>query len=339
MKHYLPAIALLFSLSCPSPAAEPGPTAKQVRDAVARALPLIQKGAAGHRAKRTCFACHHQGVPILALATARSRGFSVVVDDGPQHAKAIADFLDGNRTNYQNGRGQGGQVTTAGYALWTLEMGGWKPDQTTAAVAEYFLLANKNLDHWRGTASRPPSEGSPFTATYVAVRALQSFGTAAQKERINDRLRAARSWLARTPAGDTEDRVFRLWALERLGGANREVGAAAAELIRAQRPDGGWAQREGMASDAYATGTVLVALHQAGGLGTDDAVYQRGVQFLLTSQLADGSWHVRSRSRPFQIYFESGFPHGKDQFISLAASGWAATALALCVTPAEKGRD
>ena len=51
------------------------------------------------------------------------------------------------------------------------------------------------------------------------------------------------------------------------------------------------------------------------------------MRFLLASQRADGSWHVRSRSRPFQIYFESGFPHGKDQFISVAASGWAAAAL------------
>ena len=55
----------------------------------------------------------------------------------------------------------------------------------------------------------------------------------------------------------------------------------------------------------------------------------RGVAFLLKSQKVDGSWLVRSRSRPFQTYFESGFPHGKDQFISLAASGWATTALAL----------
>ena len=36
-------------------------------------------------------------------------------------------------------------------------------------------------------------------------------------------------------------------------------------------------------------------------------------------------------------YFESGFPHGKDQFISIAASSWATTALALSlpVSPAQ----
>jgi hypothetical protein len=38
---------------------------------------------------------------------------------------------------------------------------------------------------------------------------------------------------------------------------------------------------------------------------------------------------VTSRSTPVQPYFESGFPHGKDQFISIAASNWATMALIL----------
>jgi hypothetical protein len=38
---------------------------------------------------------------------------------------------------------------------------------------------------------------------------------------------------------------------------------------------------------------------------------------------------VVSWSNPFQTYFESGFPHGKDQFISITASSWAAAALGL----------
>jgi hypothetical protein len=84
-----------------------------------------------------------------------------------------------------------------------------------------------------------------------------------------------------------------------------------------------------MASDAYATATALVALHQAGGVSTDDPVYQRGLQWLLQAQLPDGSWHVRTRSQPIQIYFGSGYPHKKDQFISITAACWATTALLL----------
>jgi hypothetical protein len=317
------------------PAVATEPTTPNLRAAVVKALPLIEKGGAGHMEQRTCFACHHQAVPLLAMTTARARGLAV---DGAliqKHLRFIAAFLDTGRANYLKGRGQGGQVDTAGYALWALETGGWAPDQTTAAVTEYLLRYRKDLDHWRTTSNRPPSEVSPFTATYLAVRALQTFGTPEQKERTGERLRAARGWLETMPARDTEDRVFRLWALQRIGADAKTVQGAAHELRRTQRPDGGWAQRAGMESDAYATGTALVALHRAAGLATSDPAYRRGLSYLLATQRPDGTWYVRSRSRPFQIYFESGFPHGKDQFISLAASSWATTALALALPPVD----
>jgi hypothetical protein len=48
---------------------------------------------------------------------------------------------------------------------------------------------------------------------------------------------------------------------------------------------------------------------------------------LLSSQLEDGSWYVRTRAIAIQPYFDSDFPHGADQFISAAASNWASMAL------------
>jgi hypothetical protein len=313
-------------------AAQPSPQA--LTAAVTRALPLLAKGMAGHKDNRTCFACHNQALPMLAFTTARERGLVTGDDDLAEHLDFIADFLESNHANYRKGRGQGGQVDTAGYALWTLAMGKWQPDDTTAAVAEYLLLYQNDRDHWRTTSNRPPSEASPFTTTYLALRGLRTYGTPEQQERIARRVEAARGWLLRARAKDTEDRVFRLWALQLAGADAAEVKAAAAELARTQRPDGGWAQLDGgSSSDAYATGSALTALHLAGGLPTADPAYQRGVAFLVKDQRADGSWFVQSRSRPFQTYFESGFPYGKDQFISMAASGWATTALALACPP------
>ncbi len=40
---------------------------------------------------------------------------------------------------------------------------------------------------------------------------------------------------------------------------------------------------------------------------------------------------MASRSQPFQLYFESGFPYGKNQFIAVTATGWATAALALAL--------
>ena len=60
------------------------------------------------------------------------------------------------------------------------------------------------------------------------------------------------------------------------------------------------------------------------------------------SQKDDGSWWVPSRSTPVQPYFDSGFPHGKDQFISMAGTCWANMALAPVAqamrTPATEAR-
>ena len=87
-----------------------------------------------------------------------------------------------------------------------------------------------------------------------------------------------------------------------------------------------------MESSAYATGKSLYAL-QTAGLPRSDAAYQRAVKFLLNTQLEDGSWHVRTRAMAFQPYFDAGFPHSFDQWISAAGTSWATIALAQAAEP------
>lgn len=311
---------------------EDRPDPEAVKAAVIKALPLLEAGAKGSMEQRKqCFTCHNQGLPVMALVTARKRG--IAVDDGhiQTQVEFTARFLGKNKQKYLEGKGQGGQVDTAGYALWTLDNGGWKPDETTAAVAEYFLQFQNNSDHWSPNSRRPPTEQSLFTSSFVALRGLKVFGIEPQKSRIDARFEQVRAWLLKTAPQETEDRVFRLRALQIAGVSDENLRQACDDLLGRQRPDGGWSQLDDPSSqsDAYATGTVLAALHQAGGVPTSATDYQRGLAFLLSTQLEDGSWHVVSRSKPFQEYFESGYPHGKDQFISIAAASWATTALTL----------
>src|SRR5207248_2676861 len=206
--------------------------------------PLLRKGAAGYAEHRECFSCHNQALPLLALSTARDRGFDVGEQDIEKLLRLTADSLARGRDNYRKGRGQGGQADTAGYALFALDVGGRQPDETTAAVAEYLLQRDKDADHWRVSSHRPPSEASSFTTTFLAVRGLRKFATPGQKERVAARLDGARRWLLKTPARDTEDRVFRLWGLKLAGAADGDVKAAVRELVGTQRKDGGWAQTD-----------------------------------------------------------------------------------------------
>ncbi|GIW80114.1 MAG: hypothetical protein KatS3mg105_1921 [Gemmatales bacterium] len=319
----LPVTVSLLSL-----AAANAPTQKEVKLAVERTIPLLQKSGEIYLEKRQCFSCHNQGLPILALTAARRQGFAI---DGKKLQRQIeftADFLRRNRKRYEEGRGTGGQVFTAGYALWALAEANWKPDETTQAVAHYLLQRDQKLGYWQTRENRPPSEFSSLTATFVALRSLQTFASDDDEGLLRQRIDKIRAWLSKVRPSETEERVFKLWALALVQADPNELVAARNALIETQNSDGGWSQLDGKASDAYATGTALVALHRAGGLAVTSPIYRRGLKFLIQTQLGDGSWRVESRSRPFQTYFESGFPHGKHQFISITATSWAVMALA-----------
>jgi squalene cyclase len=221
----------------------------------------------------------------------------------------------------------GTRVDTKGYALWALDIGQRASDDKTEAMVEYVLNYQKDLGLWKTTVDRPPTEASSFTTNYVALRGLNRYGTAKQREAIATRATAVKQWLESADAVDTEDQVFRLRLAYELKLPANKVDDFVQELLSGQDADGGWAQKRGMEPDAYATGSVLVALHEAGGLSCQHSAWLRGLGYLLRTQQPDGSWHVVSRAKPLMEYFESGFPHGKDQFISAFATGWATEAL------------
>lgn len=307
-----------------------------VRAAIDKSLPLLLKSMKGHSGERSCFSCHHHAMPLLALATARGRGFAIDATELDEQIEFVTGYWKEQRPRLLGGTGPGpapagGAVDTTGYALLALDALTIKPDDTTRALIEYTLKHSSGKNFWETAAARPPSERSTFTTTYLAIRGLKRFAHDDQRKRADERIAKARSWLEKTPAKDTEDRVFRLLGLKESGADEAIVKQAADELLKSQREDGGWGQLDTMFGDAYATGTALVALHWSGRLPADDPAYRRGLTFLLGTQRDDGSWRIRSRSRPFQKYFETGFPHKKDQFISCSASAWATTALALAL--------
>lgn len=298
-----------------------------IRPAVERSLGLLRKGVEGHLEARSCFGCHNQAFPVAAFAAAREHGFDVPSAETDKLFEHLTEFLDSNREKYEKGEGTGGGADTAGYILFTLAEGKRPADDNSRAVVKYLLKAHAERGYWRCTSDRPPSEASHFTTTYLAVRGLKAFGSKEQAEAIEKRTTAARKWLDETKPKDTEDQVFQLLGLHAAGAKSEAVRTSADRLLKLQQDDGGFAQRPQDSSDAYATGSALFALFTTGTLAQDDLRYRAAVAFLLRTQHADGSWHVVTRSKPFQKYYESGFPHGKDQFISVTASSWATAAI------------
>ena len=288
-----------------------------VREAATRAVRLIDRTSANFLTTHTCFTCHTQTLSAMVLSDARKVG--IEIDEANfkrQYERAIED-LSGTR------------VDAKGYALWALDIGQHERDDKTGAMVEYILNYQKDLGTWKITVFRPPAEASNFTTTYVALRGLNRYGTAKQREAISRRATAVAQWLESANAADTEDQVFRLRLAHELKLPSDTVGRFVQKLLSEQDVDGGWVQERGMKPDAYATSSVLVALHEAGGLSSQHPAWRLGLGHLLRTQKPDGSWHVESRAKPLQEYFESGFPHGKDQFISAFATGWATEAMLL----------
>ena len=298
------------------------------RKAVNRSISLIEKSMAEYLNHRECFSCHHQALPVIALTTADRYGFKIDRKKLKAQLDHTLKHFRKNVSKYREGKGTGGQVDTAGYGLWALAEGGVEKSEYTEAVTGYLLKRDRKRKFWRRSSERPPSEASNFTTTSLAINALQNYGTKEQAKSIDERILRVKNWLNETKCRDTEDTVFKINALVDLKMKKELISKLAESLLKTQNPDGGWSQLADMKSDAYATATVLFAMAKSKTLKPGDPRYMKAIKFLVNTQNSDGSWYVKSRSDPFQEYFESGFPHEADQFISITATCWAVIALA-----------
>jgi hypothetical protein len=178
----------------------------------------------------------------------------------------------------------------------------------TDSIVRCLIADQQASGEWRTGDTRPPL--SPETA--IPTTALSA---------------RARTYLLAAKPRTTDDYAYRLLGLFWTNAEPGRIEAAARDLAGQQRPDGGWGQTSEMDSDAYASGLALTTLAKVNARSVNTQAYRRGVEYLLRRQEADGSWHVRSRAFGFQPYFESGFPHSHDQWISMAATAWSAMAL------------
>jgi ankyrin repeat protein len=307
------------------------PTAQSpdARTAVQRSVSLLERATSQFFGKANCFACHEQPAASFAVGAARPKG--IVIDE-----KAAGDRWTQLTSALNAGQLEGAAALGAAdnnlYLAEALVRTGYAPDRRTDVLAAN-LAAYQGGDggwHLPGYA-RSPLQDNDFSRTAMAIRALKIYGTPGRGAEMKERIERGKQWLLRATPVTTEDFDMRLAGVAAAGGSVSELQKLAKPILVKQRPDGGFAQRDGFASDAYATGMTLWVLANSGVIQPNDDVYRKGVKFLLSTQSNDGSWHVISRATTFQIYFESGFPYGRDQWISTMGTGWAASALALSI--------
>jgi hypothetical protein len=298
-----------------------------IREAAQKSVALLQKSSPQFIRVSGCISCHNQLLPSMAMAMARERRIALDESGAAKDVASIVAMWRGNREYLtMDAHKIPNPPINVSYSLVALGAAKYSKDETTEAMARFVAQYQQEDGSWRSQIRRPPIEASDITATALSLRALQQYGN------DPERVPRAAAWLANQEPHSTEEQVMQLLGLCWSQSDRTLVERQARKLLDRQQPGGGWSQLDTPEADAYATGQALVALYTSGVVQPKDAVSVHAVDYLLRTQLGDGSWLVVSRSFPFQPYKESGFPHGKDQWISAAGTSWASMALSLSAT-------
>jgi hypothetical protein len=326
-------------ISAREPSPRPLPSkldAATLQAAAARAVPLLQRTSieskqtyVRHTSHQDCTSCHQQYLPMAAIGLARKQ--SVPVDRAAEQ-ELINMVRQGELKNAEadwEPLFHPDAAFTKGYTLFACAAEDLAPDANIDSWVHHLSLIQGRDGQWFNNLPRPPIQTDDIGATALAIHALQRFPLPGRKAEFAAQVDRARRWLWSVTPDNNEGRVYQLLGLSWAGEPAAKLSRLAKALAAEQRTDGGWAQLPGNKSDAFATGQTLYALRVGAGLESSDTSVQRGLRFLLTTQLDDGSWYVRRRAFPFQPTMDSGFPHGRDSWISAAATSWAVMALSL----------
>ena len=304
--------------------------AAHIRSAATKNLALFQSSQKHWFEVQRCDSCHHQYQPALAYRSAREHG--IPFDETIARADAARAFTYADLDKAVQYSWIIEPAVDDAYRLIAADAAGVRPNLSTSVMARLLMARQNRGGDWPSHRQRPPSSYSNVTFTALGVRAIQLYAHPSQKAELAEHVALARRWFLGHQPVDTEERTYKLLGLKWSGGDRASIAAATRDLARTQEADGGWASLDGRVSDAYSTGQALVALHEGGGVPITDANWQRGIEYLLKTQAADGSWHTATRLYPpaplSPPYFESGLPYGHDQFLSAQGGAWAVVALA-----------
>jgi ankyrin repeat protein len=304
--------------------------------ALTRSLQLLETSSAEYFKQSGCVGCHHQPLIARAQSLAKRAGVSIDETAAKQQLMQLKTLGIGLSEEYLQAITPGGGTNRITDILIALRASNYPPDTITDTAVAAIAASQEPNGRW-GTGevqARPPITASDIAATARAIRALREYPIPARSQEFRNRIARAQEWLKQERPISTGDFSMRLSGLTQSGARDHDVRSAAKALLALQRSDGGWGASPHLKSDAYVTGGALVALAESRIINVKDGAYRRGIDYLLSTQFPDGSWHVRSRAIKFQPYFESGFPFGHDQWISAAATAWAGQAIALSLEPA-----
>ena len=319
-------LSVLISWTAKSPV--PAVDAKQVEASVVKGFQLLQTSGALFVQKARCASCHHTTMTSMIAETMARKG--VVATDSTAHMREGAEVgtLDFVGNPNINSRFVSAKFLTP-YVLIALAAEKHRPDFSTDNSVNYIISQALPDGHFQAEYSRVPFEYGDIHLTALSLRAIALYAPQGKSTRIQSLLKRGKDWMENQHTTDQQELAFQLMGLQWSGSDQAKKLTVAKQLVAKQNTDGGWSQLPTMKSDAYATGQTLYALLESGTYGAASETCTKAIEYLLHSQDQTGAWVVNTRSNPIQPFVNSNFPpYDDNQFISAAATNWAALALA-----------
>jgi hypothetical protein len=297
------------------------------RAAEARAVAYLSVEVPRWHREHQCYSCHNNGDATRALITASAHGHVVhaAIED------TIAWLSTPERWDSNARRGGSEELPLAriqfASALASLAvLGRVEPDALKRAAA-LLVVHQQNDGSWRLSESQMLGSATFYSTSLATAMARRSLAGAMTETVARARAKAS-AWLRTTTPAAVVDASAVLLGLE------RDVDPAAVAqrqrslqvLKRGQGPDGGWGPYVNSQSEPFDTALTLLAL---AGLPNVDArstspysdrereqAIRRGREYLLGTQLPDGSWPETTRP-----------PHGESYAQRISTTAWSLLAL------------
>ena len=308
----------------------PDPTSTAaISGAAVKSLRLLEKSgyAFTNNSEAHCASCHHNTLLAMTADIARQKDIPVVDSFTQQRIASMeGTVMFVCNPNLVNNFVPANFIPS--YVLLGLYAEKYKGNMYTDIAVNYLISQAKPDGSFLTESGRVPMETGTIHLAAMSARAIQLYAAPALKKQADELATKTKLWMEKETPSQQQEIVFQLLGLQ-WSGSNKEIKTkVAARLVALQQPDGGWAQMPTMKTDAYATGQALYALFESGMAKPEDAVYQRGLEYLLKTQDKDGAWVVQTRSYPIQKFVNTDFPpYDDNQYISAAASNWATMAL------------
>jgi Prenyltransferase and squalene oxidase repeat len=331
-------LCIATAVRADAPAAIPAATTGQVHQTVDRAIGYLQDESAAWLKTRKCAACHHAPMPLWALGEAETQGYVIdrkYLADTTESLlgsedKLLASKVFPNPADPPDTRPQGRGLNmglpflaVAARSLPSLKEG---QKQSLKRIVEEIVKKQQPDGSWEyfATLRRPPINESQTTDAAWIILALAGETGSDAPELQREALKKGITWLeAAKPSDLHQDKIMKVLLASRAGKPREPMQTTIDELLALQRADGGWSQTvPELKSDAFATGQTLYVLSLTGYTAERPEI-KRGIDFLVATQLPDGSWPMISRSTPDGSIGSSKLLTP----ITCAASSWATLGL------------